>query len=94
MAVMVFLPFCLKSCRAGGGGREREVFVEEGFHVCCCLGGGFVPEGTGFEFGENCSLSVSILNVQEKDGAGVPRRRSIAHCSNCSSVMSAVGGVV
>lgn len=24
---------------------------------------------------------------------GIPRRRSIAHCSNCSRVMSAVGGV-
>jgi hypothetical protein len=56
MAVMVFLPFCLKSCRSGDGGREREVFVEEGLHVCCCLGGGFVPEGTGFEFGEDFTL--------------------------------------
>ena len=93
MAVMVFLALCLEGCRAGAL-REGEVFVEDGLHVGFCLIGGFVPEGTGFEFGENCSLLVSILNVQNKEGGGIPRRRSIAHCSNCSSVMSAVGGVM
>jgi hypothetical protein len=58
MAVMIFLPFCLKSCRARDGGREREVFVEEGLHVRCCLGRGFVPERASFEFGEDFTLQL------------------------------------
>ena len=65
MAVMVFLPFRLKSSRAGDGGREGEVFIEEGLHVCCCLGGGFVPEGTGFEFGEDFTLRLVFYRFYE-----------------------------
>ena len=65
MAVMVFLPFCLKSCGAGGRGREREVFVEEGLHVGGCLGGGAVSEGAGFEFGEDFTLRLVFYRFYE-----------------------------
>lgn len=38
----------------GGVGGEGEVFGEEGGHVGEGFGGGLVPEGTGFEFKEDC----------------------------------------
>ena len=56
------------------------------------FGGGFVAEGAGFELGEDCLSSVyphCIFRGIEV----VLLRRSMAHCSNSSSVMSAVGGV-
>ena len=49
MRIMVFLTLCLDSRCAGIGGRcEGQVFLQEGRHMGCSFGEGFVAEGTGF----------------------------------------------
>lgn len=55
------------------------------------VGGGSIAERARFNFGEDETPSANALRMR---GAGdLLRNLSIAHCSNSSSLISAVGGV-
>lgn len=54
---------------------------------------GFVAKGAGLELGKDCRDAVDVSAATGNvSGFFLLRSRSIAHCSNCSRVMSAVGG--
>lgn len=96
MRIMVFLAFMFQAWVGGTVGRrgvrgKREEFLEERCNVGCGLRGGLVAIGACFDLGQDClGLVTRTILCPWCD---ILFSRSIAHCSNCSSVISAVGGV-
>ncbi len=71
MAVVVFLSLGLQSRGPGCGGRQREVFVEKGLHMCCCLRRGFVSKRAGFNLGQDSqTIDSPLLELFERDISG------------------------
>jgi hypothetical protein len=82
-----------KQSRGRGAGRvEGQIFVENGLHVGGRLCGRLVSKGAGFQLGENCEKLETQVHDALTGCENSPLSLSMAHCSNCSSVMSAVGG--
>lgn len=69
MTVVVFLSLREQLCIARAVGVEREVFVEDGLHVGCRLGGRSVAKGACLKLGQDCAMSDSEYYV----GTSYPR---------------------
>lgn len=57
MAVVIFLSLREQLCVARAVGVEREVFVEDGLHVGCRLGGRSVAKRACLKLGQDCAVS-------------------------------------
>lgn len=97
MGVVVLLTLIFQAwvCSTGGRGGirgKREELLQKRCNVGRRLGGRFVSIRACFDLGQDCfgiSRKEDDMNVQ----VYILFSLSIAHCSNCSRVISAVGGI-
>lgn len=78
---------------AGGGrsvGVKGQPFLEQRGDMGSSFGGSLISERASLKLSQYWTLSAS--GTEEFD-LTVPLNLSMAHCSNCSSVISAVGGI-
>jgi len=68
---------------------QGQPILKQRSNVSCGLGGRSVAERASFNFSKDCD---NQLWDTVRAGKDLLRNLSIAHCSNCSSVISAVGG--
>lgn len=99
MRVVVFLAFLFQSrvCRTDRRGRVRgkgQELLKERLDVFFGLSGCLIPVGAGLNFGQDFAIiQVSYGLISKRIPTCLLFNLSIAHCSNSSSVISAVGGM-